>query len=305
MIQKTAIIGMGALGLLYADCIVKTQGEDGAVFVMDKERLARYQKRVFTCNGRETHFKMADAQEMEPVDLVIVAVKYNGLESALKTMEKCVGEHTIIMSVMNGIDSEKIIAKRFGDDHLIYTVAQAMDAMRFDDTLIYTQMGELHIGVLEEKQRESLEKVIEFFDHIQMPYVVEEDIMFRLWAKFMLNVGVNQTCMAYDATYQMVLAEGSEENATLIAAMKEVKELANLENIGLTDDDVKFYVDILRTLKPDGMPSMAQDRIAKRKSEVEMFAGTVIRMAKKHDLPVPANEKLYQMILEVEAGYDA
>lgn len=304
MIKRTAIIGMGALGLLYADCIAKTKGKEAVSFVMDKERLIRYQDRKFTCNGQPITFKMEDEETVEPFDLVMVAVKYNGLQSAIETMKNCIGKDTIIMSVMNGITSEQILAERYGDDHMIYTVAQAMDAMRFGDDLIYTKMGELHIGVKEDKQRESLAEVKAFFDEINMPYIEEENIIFRMWAKFMLNVGVNQTCMAYGATYKDVLTVGSEEHDTLIQAMQEVKELSILEHIGLSDEDVQFYVDILKTLKPDGMPSMAQDRIAKRKSEVEMFAGTVLKMAAKHGLQTPANERLYRMILEIENNYE-
>ena len=114
MIQTTAIIGMGALGLMYADTIAKARGRESVSFVMNKERLQKYKDAVFTCNGEEKTFQMRDCEEMEPVDLLIVAVKYNGLPDAMKDMRKCVGENTIIMSVMNGITSEKMIAEEFG-----------------------------------------------------------------------------------------------------------------------------------------------------------------------------------------------
>ncbi len=57
---------------------------------------------------------MSDCDTMEPVDLVIVAVKYTGLQSAIQNIRKCIDEHTIIMSVMNGIDSEDLIAYVYG-----------------------------------------------------------------------------------------------------------------------------------------------------------------------------------------------
>ena len=51
------------------------------------------------------------------------------------------------------------------------------------------------------------------------------------------------------------------------------------------------------------MSSMAQDRIAQRKTEVEEFAGTVRRLAAKHDIQVPQNEWLYQRIRDIEASW--
>ena len=303
MIQTTAIIGMGALGLMYADTIAKARGRESVSFVMNKERLQKYKDVVFTCNGEEKTFQMRDCEEMEPVDLLIVAVKYNGLPDAMKDMRKCVGENTIIMSVMNGITSEKMIAEEFGMEKLIDTVAQGMDAMKFGSKLRFTQMGELHIGVEAGQKQENVDAVAEFFDDIHMPYVVEEDILFRMWAKFMLNVGINQTCMAYETTYSGALTEGTEANHTLIAAMREVITLSNAENIGLSEKDLWLYIDILKTLDPEGVPSMRQDGIARRYSEVEMFAGTVIKMAEKHGIDTPANRLLYQKVKAIEATY--
>lgn len=303
MIQSTAIVGMGALGLLYADVIVKARGNEGVAFVLDEERLAKYKDTVFTINGEEKTFPMVSNKEAKPVDLLIVAVKYNGLKSAIETMKACVDGHTIIMSVMNGIDSEEILAEVFGKEHMIYTVAQAMDAMKFDNALNYTKSGELRIGVVEEYQKANLQAVCEYFDDIHMAYTAEEDILKRLWGKFMLNVGVNQTCLAYSTNYAGTLAEGTEENKIFIAAMEEVITLANAYGIGLTREDLDYYVKIIGTLSPTGVPSMRQDGIAKRYSEVEMFAGTVRRMAKEKGIKTPANDLLYEKIKAIEATY--
>jgi len=303
MIKTTAIVGMGALGLLYADVIVKARGNEGVVFVLDEQRLEKYNNAIFTINGEEKTFPMISNEEVKPVDLLIVAVKYNGLKSAIETMRPCVDEHTIIMSVMNGIDSEEILAEAFGKEHMIYTVAQGMDAMKFDNALNYTKSGELRIGVVEENQEANLQAVCEYFDDIHMAYTAEENILKRLWGKFMLNVGVNQTCLAYSTNYAGTLAEGTEENNIFIAAMKEVIELANAYGIDLSQEDLDYYVKIIGTLSPTGVPSMRQDGIAKRYSEVEMFAGTVRRMAKEKGLLTPANDLLYTKIKEIEANY--
>ena len=261
MIQNTLSIGMGALGLLYADIIAKAKGQDAVAFVMDEQRLAKYKDTTFTINGESKQFRMISDKEAKPADLLIVAVKYNGLRPALETMKACVDGHTIIISVMNGIDSEEIIAEAFGKEHMIYTVAQAMDAMKFGNDLSYTKRGELRIGVIEESQKENLRAVADFFEDIQMPHTVEDDILKRMWGKFMLNVGVNQTCLAYSTNYAGTLTEGSEENRIFIAAMEEVITLANAYDISLSQEDLDYYVKIIGTLSPTGVPSMRQDAL--------------------------------------------
>lgn len=301
-IENVAVIGMGALGMLFGTHIMDRQGAEKIRFVMDRERAEKYGNRTFYKNEVPYRMPVQDYEQAEAADLVIVAVKYNGLQSALDTMKNCVGEHTVILSVMNGISSEEIIGKRYGEEHLIFTVAQGMDAMKFGEKLTFTKMGELRIGAGLECQQSNLRAVKEYFDQIEMPYTEDKDIIRRMWGKFMLNVGINQCCMAYETNYYGCLVEG-EPNRTMIAAMREVIALAHCEGVDIGEKDLNEYIDILKTLSPDGMPSMRQDGVAHRPSEVEMFAGTVIRLAQKHGILVPANRFLYEKVKQMEAGY--
>ncbi len=58
------------------------------------------------------------------------------------------------------------------------------------------------------------------------------------------------------------------------------------------------------TLDPDGMPSMRQDGLAKRYSEVDLFSGTVLEKAAKHGIDVPVNRELNRRIKEIESAYE-
>lgn len=300
-IKRVAIIGMGALGLMYGAHIERAIGREGVAYILDEDRYRRYQGRRFTCNGAAMDVQLQKSDTAAPYDLVIIAVKYNSLPSALGTMRGCVGPQTVILSVMNGIDSEEIIAGRYGRERIVYTVAQGMDAMREGSTLHYTQMGQLIIGRLPDQPAEPLEAVAGFFTEIGMPHQVEENILYRMWAKWMLNIGINQTCMVFDTTYYGA-TRGEEPRKVLIAAMKEVVALSRLEGVCLKDSELEFYLNLLDTLDPEGYPSMEQDRKAGRPTEVEMFAGTLLRLAEKHGLPAPANRFLYDQVKEIEAG---
>lgn len=302
-IKTVSIVGMGALGLLYADIIQTTLGPGVVQFVMDNNRYEKYRNQAFTINGNIKDFKLVSIEQVTQVpDLVIVAVKSTGLESCLPIVQKITGENTIVISVLNGISSEEVLAEKIGMEKIIHCVAQGMDAMKFGNALNYTKKGELHIGLAKNEKQENLDAIKAFFDKAKNPYIVEDDIVRRMWCKFMLNVGVNQTCMAYSATYSMVLNQ-PELLAIYTGAMREVIAIAEAEKINITEDDLNFYVDITRTLDPNGTPSMGQDRIQKRKSEVDSFAGTVIKIAAKHGIPVPVNQALYERVKEIEKEY--
>lgn len=301
-IKKTAIVGMGALGMMYGEHIQSALGRESVSFVMDTERYRRHMKDVYTVNGVHQDFVITDCSKAETADLVIVATKYNGLHSALDVMEKVVGDNTIIISVMNGISSEEIIAQRYGDKNLVYCVAIGMDAMREGTTLNYQNKGKLQVGIVKPEQQEALVALTRFFDRVHMPYVVEPDILHALWGKFLLNVGINQTCMVYDATYYEAL-NTKEYFENMWTAMHEVIAIAQAEGVQLTEEDYERDIAIIRTLKDDGYPSMRQDALAKRKSEVELFAGTVIKIAGKHGIAVPINQFYYDKVAEMEKGY--
>ena len=78
-----------------------------------------------------------------------------------------------------------------------------------------------------------------------------------------------------------------------------------LEGVDLPADNHKAFLESMApTFKPDGMPSMRQDVLAKRPTEVEQFAGVVRRLAQKHGMPTPANDLFYEKIREIEANYN-
>jgi 2-dehydropantoate 2-reductase len=85
--------------------------------------------------------------------------------------------------------------------------------------------------------------------------------------------------------------------------MREVILLAEKENIPITEKDLEEYVCLIDTLDPNGMPSMRQDVLEKRKTEVELFSGTVIKLGKKHGVPTPVNQRIYEKIRSMEEEY--
>ncbi|MBQ9549989.1 MAG: 2-dehydropantoate 2-reductase [Lachnospiraceae bacterium] len=302
-IENVNIIGMGALGLSFGKIIADHIGYDRVTFVMDKERYERSRDAEYRVNGERVNFRTALPENAFGADLIIVAVKYNDLPSALDTMETSVKENSTIISLMNGIDSEEIIAGRYGEERVIYSVAQGMDTMHFGTKVDYTKLGEIIIGVLRRDMNEVLKRVSDFFEEARVPFRTEKDIRHRMWAKFMLNVGANQTSMVFGTGYGGILRDGSEARMVMISAMREVILIARCERIVLTEDDLLSYLELLEDMDPNACPSMSQDRLNRKKSEVEMFAGVVMDLGEKWGIPVPANEFLYDRVMKIESSY--
>ena len=125
---------------------------------------------------------------------------------------------------------------------------------------------------------EKLEAAYALLSQMDLDVVKEADILHRMWCKFMLNVGVNQVCAAYGCPYGGVQAPGPARDA-MVAAMDEARKVGACQGVLVTQKDRTAYLAVVDGLNPEALPSMAQDVLAHRKTEVEAFAGQVIQGA--------------------------
>ncbi|MFJ7744704.1 ketopantoate reductase family protein [Peribacillus sp. NPDC097295] len=303
-IKKVSIIGLGALGILFGHHLSKKMRPEDLRMIADQDRILRYENEKLYSNGELCKFHYVTPEEdCGPADLLIVSVKFNGLEDAIQSVKKHVGERTIIISLLNGITSEDIIGETYGMDKVLYCVAQGMDAVKVGNELTYDHMGMLCIGSKEPGfVSPQAKRVAEFFEQMDVPFELDTDMYRRQWGKFMLNVGVNQTVAIHKSNYGEIQREGKPREM-MIAAMREVLALSEKEGVHLTEENLDYWLKVLATLSPKGKPSMAQDIEAQRFSEVELFAGTVIELGKKHQIPTPINQELYDKIKWIERQY--
>ncbi|MFT8871886.1 MAG: ketopantoate reductase family protein [Sporolactobacillus sp.] len=302
-IQRTAIIGLGALGVMYGERIAGQLGRDAVRIIADRQRIDRYKKDGVYCNGARCDFQYIDAgaDNQEPADLVIFSVKFNGLAAAMAAAARQIGPQTLIISVLNGIVSEDILAETFGVDKVLYAVGQGMDAVKVGNQLQYDHIGWLSIGSPDAAAQEKVDRLARFFDRAGLPYDRPDDILRHMWSKLMLNTGINQTIAVYEANYGAVQREG-EARQTMIAAMREVIAVARCRGIALGESDIEHWLHVIPTMNPESMPSMRQDTLAGRPTEVDLFAGTIIKLGDEYGIPTPVNHFLYTRIRDIEQG---
>ena len=303
-IEQVTIVGRGALGLLFAELIEAGLGEGSVRFLVSDERARAYAARPEpTINGRPSCFPVVGASQATPADLVIVCVKSPALAEVVDVMAGAVGPRTRLVSFMNGITSEEVLAARYGWERTALSIVQGMDAAYIAGALTYSHVGEVRLGAAPGTAPGVVGSIAALLARCGISHVVEADIRHRLWVKFMLNVGINQTCMAYGGTYGSVTDPAGEQYRCFLAAMREAQVVARAEGVIIDEDDFRAMATIATTLDPAGMPSMAQDRVNQNPSEVELFSGTIMRLAEEHGILVPTNRWLHERIRAIEAAY--
>jgi 2-dehydropantoate 2-reductase len=267
----------------------------------DAERIARYRREGVTFNGEPVNFRFSTPEEAKPVDLVLFGVKYVALDAAMEIAANAVGKDTVLVSLLNGIISEEVLDARW-KGQVLWEVSTDMDATRVGRALTCKARGKIQIGERDGKMTPRLKAVTDLFQAAGITTEVREDILTRQWFKLMVNAGVNQAAAAFDVTYSGLVQEGEARQA-MLGAMEEVIQLSALEGCPLPADAATAWVPLLETFNPAGMPSLRQDVVAKRPTEVELFSGTVLRRAAKHGMPCPVNQMLYDRIRAIEAAY--
>lgn len=300
--QSVAILGAGAVGSYVMWGLAKKKEIDLCV-VASGARKVRYERDGFVINGQAYHPAVRTPEEAAGVDLLIVATKYQALRPALGDIRTVVDGHTTVMSLMNGVDSEEIIAAGVGADHLLYSLIKVVshkeaDGFRFDpDTTLGIIYGELAAPF----ESERVQAVAALFEGTGVHFRATEHIREEMWSKFRLNVcnnlpqailGAGVGCYR-DSVHMKAISDGLRKELMAIAAAKGIDLSIVDKNSGRGS-----------AVPPDARYSTLQDIDAGRHTEIDMFSGALMRMGKELGIPTPYNEYTYHMIKALEEKND-
>ena len=304
-IQSVAILGAGAVG-----CYVLWGLADKAAantlqlgVVAEGSRAERLRQNGCTINGQVYHPQVWTPQQAHGVDLLIVALKYGALPGALDSIRTIVSERTVVMSLMNGVDSEELIAAQIGAAHVLPALIKVAsrrteDGVRFDpETTIGIIYGELTAPF----DSDRVQAVRALFADTGIHFRVTEHIREEIWSKFRLNVcnnlpqailGAGVGCYS-DSAHIKAISDGLRRELEAIAAAKGI-DLSKAA-AGSTHGS---------TVPPTARYSTLQDLDAGRHTEIDMFSGALMRMGRELGIPTPYNEYTYHMIKALEEKSD-
>lgn len=294
-IKNVLICGIGAVGSIYADKIQNYAPQSLKVLV-DEDRYQKYIKNPIVFNGRELNFNYILPYDNNfKADLIIIATKYDGLKDVINNIKNFVYDDTVILSLLNGVTSEKIIAETYGRDKLLYSYFIGHSAVRTGRNVIHDDVNTIVYGSENSDDFENLQRVKEYFERTGINYKIPDDIIHSLWLKYMLNVAANQTTAILRLTFGEML-ENDKCMEFAVNLMKEVQAVAKAEGVRNTDIMVDETIENLHKMIPEGKTSMLQDVEAGRKTEVDMFAGTMVELGIKYGIATPYNKIVKELI---------
>ncbi len=299
-IQRVAILGAGAVGAYFATSFYKAAGIE-ARLIAGEPRYSRLKRTGLVVNGEHYALPVVHPQETDFVpELIVVALKHHQLAGALPDLNNLVGEHTLLLSFMNGLDSEAVIGAEYGVHKVLYATSVGIDALRVGNSVAFTNPGKHFFGEAQNRAITPRVRVVqEAFDRAGIQHSTPQDMVRMIWWKFMVNVGMNQASAVLGAPYG--LFQVSEPARELMESlMAEVIQLAQAARVDLSEKDIREWYPVLDTLSPQGQTSMLQDIEAGRKTEVEIFGGKVVELGQQYGLPTPVNKTVMSIVQVLE-----
>ena len=294
-IEKVALLGAGAVGAYFIWGLSEKLGENFCV-IAKGNRKKRLEKDGLIINGKHYSLNVKEPQESDAVDLLLVSSKQDALETALEDIKTLVSEKTIVISLLNGVTSEEMIGNAIGMEHMLYSIMR-IASVRKDNQIVFSPENTAGVYVGEKGIKEPTKRVLaleELFKNTGIRYNFSENIVMDMWIKYAGNISQNLP--------QAILGIGfgaymDSKDVRFIAEQlwKEVSLVANAKGIALTDEFALF-----RGVKPNARFSTLQDLDAKRHTEIEMFAGEMLRMGKECGIKVPYCEYTYHLIRALE-----
>jgi len=318
-IRRIALMGAGGIGAYFIKGLPEKFGEDFWV-VADGERAERLRRDGLVIDGKKYFPLVKSAEESTDADLLIISVKYTALRNALPEIARIAAGGATVMSVLNGVTSEEVVAEQVEESQILWSVMKIVAARKGNEIVINpdwdfgvfygdpkmkvsASRGEdsLRDSAVPEQMTERMQAVHEAFSGTTVKDHPTAEILKHMWYKYAINVSRNLPQAVLDVGAGAYM--DSEHVRFIVKALRqEVVAVAAAKGIDISDPSQNGD-----ELDDTGSParfSTLQDLDAGRKTEIDMFSGAMMEMGKVLDVPVPYNEAMYHLIKALEEKND-
>lgn len=315
------VVGAGAIGGLTGAYLAK-HGEDVVFVDVVPEHVQAINDHGMFIDGVEGEMRIPARailpDELKgPLDVVLVGVKSAHTDSVLDMIEPHLDEHSLVVSLQNGLNPDKMAA-RIGDERVAGAFINFASDYIAPGHIRYGGVGDYYLGLLNRPADDRLTLIASKFNKI-MNTVVTDNIMGYLWSKECYGSLLIGTALI-DAPVHEVL-KLAENREVLRAALVEAVQVADA--VGVTPESftpfepetfrdpidhheverffdsvahrfegrVKQHTGIWRDLK-----------VRRRKTEVEWLTGEMVRRGEALGVSSPVNKRIVDMIREIEEG---
>jgi 2-dehydropantoate 2-reductase len=297
--SSIAILGPGGVGGLLAGALARAgahvtvvaRAETAAAIARDGVRVDS------VLLGDFTAYPAAAERLTEPVDVLFIATKAAGLETALARVN---ATPRLIVPLLNGLDHMALLRERFGPDAVVGTIRVESDRVAPGHVIHTSRFLLVELASDDPAPRPRLAALAEVLEGAGIPARVRDSEAQALWGKLVRLNALACMTTAYDLRLGAI-RDDPELRAQLDACVAEGAAVAQADGARIDPAVVRDEVDRVHA---SFTSSMQRDIAAGREPELDAIAGAVLRAGARHSIACPAIAELAARIAE-RAGVPA
>jgi 2-dehydropantoate 2-reductase len=305
--MKTAILGAGAMGSVFASYLAESKDEviliDVAKPVVDS--ISSRGLIIRDKAGNEKTFRIAATAEpsnVGAVDLLIVFVKCYHTEAAVRSALPLLGDNSIVLSLQNGWGNASRIGNLVGPEKVLVGVSYHSATALGPGHVLHGGQGPTYLGELDGSVSERAEKVARFLASGGIEVETSTEVVKDIWSKLALNVATLPSSVLARLTADRLLSSPDMQEF-MQNLLREVIAVANAQNIHLNfDERWGAIVRLLKQLAPNTKGSMFQDIEQRRPTEIDVINGAIVEAGQSLKISTPYNRAVVSLIKALETG---
>jgi 2-dehydropantoate 2-reductase len=302
--MKILVVGTGAVGGYYGAMLARA--EHDVTFVARGEHGRSIRERGLTIQLPDGELTVQapvvedvrDAAGLN-VDVAIVAVKSASLADVADGVGPALGPDGVAIPLLNGLDSEEVLAQAIGKSRVVGGVAQVASELVGPGRVRVSAAGRLVLAPLSAEQMPLVERLATALSNAGFACDAKRDLKRVLWTKLLWNAPFNAICSLTRKNAGEVLRV-PELAALVREAMREVAAVARAEGVSIDDSFIDAGRATTREKFSESVPSMLHDVLAGRPTEARALQGAIAKHGVLHGISTPIHTTLLSLMLGLE-----
>jgi 2-dehydropantoate 2-reductase len=307
--MKIGIVGSGAMGSVYG-AILADAGNELWMFDRWRDHVDAMRGKGLRCTGASGDRTVPinatmDAATAGPCELVVVATKVMDIEAGVRAAAPMIGPETLVLTIQNGLGNVERIQRVLGPENLLFGIAGGFGAeMKAPGHVHHNGMEAINLAELRGGITDRLERVAEVWRQAGFKVATFDDLWPVVWSKLIANVAFSAICTVTGMRVGQVRANEAAWGIAC-ACVAEAAAVAQAKGVTLAYDDPVQWVSDFAGKIPHARPSMYQDLLAGRRSEIDSIQGGVVAEGRKLGVPTPTCALMVQLVKALEAKHQA
>jgi 2-dehydropantoate 2-reductase len=239
----------------------------------------------FSIEGKATD----NSGDIGHVDFVLFAVKLWDAAVAGAACRPLVGPDTAVVSLLNGVESEEMLASILGADHVMGGVAEISATIAAPGVIKkLSPFALIRFGELDRRRSPRAEALAAALSEAGIGVDLSEDINLAIWNKFVFLTELSAITAITRHPIGRVRAD-PDTRALLEEIMREALRVGQAAGVPIKDAVIAERLQFIDGLVPEIRASMAVDLLAGRRLELPWSSGAVVRKGAELGIATPAN----------------